>query len=74
VIATSHRQHDIEDAFKKVVPADCMIPIQAIDVGEDIGKFVLARILDDPALERWKDTPKAQDMIEKKLMEKINGR
>jgi hypothetical protein len=73
VIATSRREHDIEVAFKKAIPADCMMPINQIEVDKDIRTYVHARILDDPDLERWKGKPKVQDKIEEELMSKADG-
>lgn len=73
IVATSRREHDIEDAFGQWAPKSSKIPMQQVEVDLDIRAYVRAKIHADPDLERWRERPEVQESIETELMKKADG-
>jgi hypothetical protein len=72
-LATSRKEHDIEEAFMYHLTSTQSVCIQSHLVDSDIRSYVRRRIRNDTKFRRWQNKPEVLVMIEESLMDKASG-
>ena len=72
-LLTSRRLRAIEDTIERLAEGRFRIDIQSDLVNRDISTYVHNRLLSDPGLQRWRNSPNVQEEIRSVLAKKADG-